>query len=335
MKYKISIPEPCHEDWAKMTPNEKGRFCDSCEKTIIDFTNYSKFELAKRINSGESICGRFKNEQLNTPLNYRNPIYQRGSTWVLSLAGLLVVTAASVAQPSSEAPNTLIELIENESKNLEPDKDTILLKSRVLNDSTGQAVLKVSVQVKEYKKIMTQTDEQGHFTLAVPNKFEEISLVFQLENFEEKEVKVDLRKRNLSRTIFMTEIHEEVHTVEINKEFAMIKSTVIDSVTKESIPFATIKVLVNDEMIGGAMTDFDGNFELKISPTTKDFVLEITNVSYESIRLNVNLEEDSIPDRIAMTEDETSCYITMGLVITEPVNQNNDYLKEQVRKYYR
>ena len=53
MKYKISIPEPCHEDWNRMTPNEKGRFCDSCEKTIIDFSNYSKTELAKRINSGE------------------------------------------------------------------------------------------------------------------------------------------------------------------------------------------------------------------------------------------------------------------------------------------
>ena len=25
---KISIPEPCHEDWNKMVLNEKGRFCE-------------------------------------------------------------------------------------------------------------------------------------------------------------------------------------------------------------------------------------------------------------------------------------------------------------------
>ena len=36
--YKISIPEPCNEDWNKMTPYENGRFCMNCSKTVIDFT---------------------------------------------------------------------------------------------------------------------------------------------------------------------------------------------------------------------------------------------------------------------------------------------------------
>ena len=32
------IPEPCHEDWDAMTPEEKGRFCKVCEKSVVDLT---------------------------------------------------------------------------------------------------------------------------------------------------------------------------------------------------------------------------------------------------------------------------------------------------------
>jgi len=43
---QLSIPTPCHEDWDKMNPVEKGRFCDSCQKKVIDFSNMSDREIA-------------------------------------------------------------------------------------------------------------------------------------------------------------------------------------------------------------------------------------------------------------------------------------------------
>ncbi len=64
---KISIPKPCHEDWNKMTPNEKGSFCGKCCKTVVDFTTKSPEEIKSTLlaESGKKVCGRFMTNQLD------------------------------------------------------------------------------------------------------------------------------------------------------------------------------------------------------------------------------------------------------------------------------
>lgn len=66
--YKITIPKPCSESWDKMTPNENGRFCMSCAKTVIDFTEMLPEEVQHFFiqNKNKDICGRFKKSQLDT-----------------------------------------------------------------------------------------------------------------------------------------------------------------------------------------------------------------------------------------------------------------------------
>jgi len=61
----IKIPEPCHEDWAQMTPTEKGKFCGVCTKEVFDFTKSTDEELIKRLDAGKSLCGRFSKSQLD------------------------------------------------------------------------------------------------------------------------------------------------------------------------------------------------------------------------------------------------------------------------------
>jgi hypothetical protein len=68
---RLSIPEPCHEDWNEMIPREKGAFCGVCSKTVVDFTNLSDEEVKNYFltHRGQKTCGRFKNEQLTTTYN--------------------------------------------------------------------------------------------------------------------------------------------------------------------------------------------------------------------------------------------------------------------------
>ncbi len=69
-KIQLNISEPCHENWEAMTEADKGRFCASCQKQVIDFSVMSDREIAqffKKPSTG-SVCGRFMSDQLERPI---------------------------------------------------------------------------------------------------------------------------------------------------------------------------------------------------------------------------------------------------------------------------
>ena len=76
----VQIPQPCHERWADMQPTERGRFCASCQKTVVDYTALSDRELVRVLSSSaHGTCGRFHNDQLNRPLIPASPV--TASAW--------------------------------------------------------------------------------------------------------------------------------------------------------------------------------------------------------------------------------------------------------------
>jgi hypothetical protein len=72
---KLSVADPCHEDWSGMLSNEQGRFCDSCAKVVVDFSNYSDTQILNYIaaNKDQKTCGRFRPSQLERPIYYPKP----------------------------------------------------------------------------------------------------------------------------------------------------------------------------------------------------------------------------------------------------------------------
>jgi hypothetical protein len=77
LNYIISIPEPCHEDWNSMTPDANGKFCNSCSKSVIDFTNKTDAEIHAMMmeRKNEKVCGHFKKTQVNRPLALNIPFH--------------------------------------------------------------------------------------------------------------------------------------------------------------------------------------------------------------------------------------------------------------------
>ena len=62
----IRIPNPCHAPWEEMTPQESGKFCSLCSKTVTDFTSKTTSEIREFFSKlrGRSVCGRFRKDQL-------------------------------------------------------------------------------------------------------------------------------------------------------------------------------------------------------------------------------------------------------------------------------
>lgn len=60
----LSIGTPCHEDWNKMTPNQKGRYCDSCQKTVVDLRGKEQNEIKEIYVAHEgNLCGNMSLDQ--------------------------------------------------------------------------------------------------------------------------------------------------------------------------------------------------------------------------------------------------------------------------------
>lgn len=95
MKFKLNIPEPCHEDWQQMSPTQKGKFCESCQKEVIDFTKLSASEIAQKTKNATQLCGRFTSTQLKQE-------YIAASQNSLSRLGIALGLGSiiAVAQPS-------------------------------------------------------------------------------------------------------------------------------------------------------------------------------------------------------------------------------------------
>ncbi len=70
MQYTIQIPKPCHESWDAMTPEQGGRHCAQCCKTVVDFSDWQPEDILDYMQQQGrgNVCGRFTAEQLNVPI---------------------------------------------------------------------------------------------------------------------------------------------------------------------------------------------------------------------------------------------------------------------------
>jgi len=93
---KPHIPNPCHEKWNDMLPQSGGRHCDTCNKTVIDFTTKSEIEISNFLSehSGEKLCGRFSEHQVGpAPKRMHLQLHRL----YLNASGIKVTTIRSIS----------------------------------------------------------------------------------------------------------------------------------------------------------------------------------------------------------------------------------------------
>lgn len=131
---KISIPTPCHEGWDNMAPNDRGRFCASCQKTVVDFTNMPDREIARILRQNTTVCGHVRTSQLNRPLVIparANPARAAAGAAVVSLIAL-TATEAHAQNEQVKADSTFV------MKGVVRDAYETIPGTVITNKNTGQ-----------------------------------------------------------------------------------------------------------------------------------------------------------------------------------------------------
>ncbi|MFT5780494.1 MAG: hypothetical protein ACI837_003456 [Crocinitomicaceae bacterium] len=69
MKESVDLTFSCNEDLAAMSCTERGQFCQSCQKEVIDYRFNSISEIRALSNGGKDLCGIFTPEQIEPDLH--------------------------------------------------------------------------------------------------------------------------------------------------------------------------------------------------------------------------------------------------------------------------
>ncbi len=162
-KIKISIPQLCHENWDGMTSVEKGKFCNSCQKNVFDFTTASDRDIVTAFKNNKNLCGRFLNSQLDRDLTKpekKNHFWIAATTAVISTLGFNELTAqekAPIEQTDNRALGKFMVSEPSEIANAEVEV------SGVVTD-TGGPIPGANIFIKGTTKTV-QTDFDGKFTI--------------------------------------------------------------------------------------------------------------------------------------------------------------------------
>jgi hypothetical protein len=200
---KIKIDTPCHENWDKMQEEEKGKFCLSCQKVVVDFSRMTNEEIINYFeqNAGKKTCGRIAIHQHNTPIsNYRKVITPWFNRYV---AGFLM--AIGFYNPAKAQTNT--GPIENHMMKGEiavnPVRQTnkkFMINGRVLDMSSTKPIKSAIVRING-SDIKVTTDKNGSYSINIPVRYQtpDLQLTISHAGYEDGfEIHIDQTKTSVN-----------------------------------------------------------------------------------------------------------------------------------------
>ncbi len=170
-RLKLEIENPCTENWDQMMPDEKGRFCLSCTKQVVDFSKMTDQELIRffKQNRATEVCGQLSAHQLNQEL-----IEPPRRRWLLpyflrvTLPAMLLINRAEAQQASLSGDTTVVRRVSETAdmkqlRLLAADSAPVLIRGKVV-DHEGKPVAFASIKVVGTEQY-SLADSAGQFQL--------------------------------------------------------------------------------------------------------------------------------------------------------------------------
>ncbi len=323
---KVSIPEPCHENWDKMTQTEKGKFCGVCTKEVVDFTKAIDEDIVKYVMKHDNTCGRFSKTQLDRSLTLERSAGQRLAPLAASLLLPLTMMAGSMAAPKQGGVKTsTYTSLGIGSMHKAADRIQITVEGTI-TDVQGNPLHNVKIEVKETGKTAF-TDKKGNYSITFLDKE---TLIFTQDGFELSQHTFgnynETFDTQLTQKIAMPQImgnmvapkiiieEEEIvkgDIAEIEDNIVKITGTISDA----GLPLPGVNIIIEGTSMG-TQSDFDGNYTIE-APENSILVVSYIGFDTEEIQLS-NIDNTINISMLGSDYDLMGEMIIVGLIATDP-----------------
>lgn len=183
---QLVLTNPCTKQWDDLQQTGAGRYCDRCEKTIIDLTGKSDVELIRFFNNKkENVCGRLDSSQLNRKLDL--PSSKAGWHWLMPLAVGAIFANPAQAQTlrpvMEQSDQTAASVSSSRESAIKLPKLEGMIGGRVVDNETGKSLTGVKIRQKGFANVLAVTDSLGKFNLTQQVGISQILFVLELNGY--------------------------------------------------------------------------------------------------------------------------------------------------------
>lgn len=224
----LHIPEPCHENWDAMTPQDKGRHCQSCNKVVVDFSVMTDRQVLDYFKNAQgNTCGRFHNDQLQRPLIEPQKQPGKWNYFLASVASFFVglkliaqpkVLLGKVANPKQEIVN---KATENNAIKGEVAAPKLITVSGKVTDEKGVAIAGASITIDKTNKGVV-SDKDGNFSCKAKSIK---SIAVRAVNYETKTIEIKNNDSSFFEIQMQTQQNYEIEKLVIQVPYCCIKRT--------------------------------------------------------------------------------------------------------------
>ncbi|MEO7046394.1 MAG: carboxypeptidase regulatory-like domain-containing protein [Ferruginibacter sp.] len=192
---RLSIPTPCHEDWNKMLPVDKGRFCNACAKQVVDFSTMSDAQVLNYFSNlkNESVCGRTYPDQLDRVMIA--PAKEKRKRWFWNYVAFFLLLFSRTVDVKAQR---VIQVQQQPVKDPQRNNNILMtgeiapqprIISGTITDTNGDVVSNATIILQETKRSFS-ADRKGHFSFAIV--YSEKNILISAPGMESVTVKVSV-----------------------------------------------------------------------------------------------------------------------------------------------
>jgi hypothetical protein len=196
--FRITLSSPCSEDLSNMQNTACGKFCNSCQKEVYDFTRLSDNEIYKimQANNG-NVCAQLTNVQLQNGFTYTEETYNN-TVWLKYAASILFIGGITNAFGQSKIQKlTPIKTEQSIINNpITPNNDTLKINGTIINAVSNKPLkFPIFVELKQNKNTISSCasdNNTGLFTIFCSNttNLDQISIILHYKNRQQNTIQV-------------------------------------------------------------------------------------------------------------------------------------------------